>query len=487
VKIINQLIKDINVISVFGNENAIVTALTLDSRLVVESAMFFAVKGALVDGHNFIATAIAKGAKAIVCQVVPEALQADVTYIVVADVSEVVGLVAANFYDYPSRDMTVIGVTGTNGKTTIATLLFQLFTALGYKCGLVSTVANHIGDEIVPATHTTPDAISLQALFNRMFESGCTHVFMESSSHAIHQHRIAGVEFDGALFTNISHDHLDYHKTFDAYIKAKKMFFDGLPKSAFAIVNADDKRGMVMLQNTKAAKKTYALKVPADYKGKVLENELDGLLMLVNNKEVHFRLNGLFNAYNLLAVYGAAMELGENSDKLLSILSNLKGAAGRFEAIRSDHDKLLGIVDYAHTPDALLNVLQTIKQFSAEHQIITVVGCGGDRDTTKRPEMAEVAAAHSHRLILTADNPRSEDPEAILNDMEAGLTVADKRKMLRITNRKEAIKTAVSLAQNGDIILVAGKGHETYQEIKGARTHFDDKEVLQEMFTLLER
>lgn len=486
-KNISQLLNDIKTKAIHGSEDVIVVDLILDSRKVTDNSLFFAVKGTLVDGHQFIESSIAKGAKVIVCQEEPVTLHTDVTYVVVDDVSEIVGVMAANFYDYPSRDMKVVGVTGTNGKTTVATLLFQLFTALGYKCGLVSTVANHIGDEIVPATHTTPDAISLQALFNRMFESGCTHVFMESSSHAIHQHRIAGVEFDGALFTNITHDHLDYHKTFDAYIKAKKMFFDGLSKKAFAIVNADDKRGMVMLQNTKAVKKTYALKVPADYKGKVLENELDGLLMLVNNTEVHFRLNGLFNAYNLLAVYGAAIELGESSEMVLSILSNLKGAAGRFETLRSVNDKLLGIVDYAHTPDALLNVLQTIKQFSADHQIITVVGCGGDRDTTKRPEMAEVAAAHSHKVILTADNPRSEDPEAILDDMEAGLNAADKRKVLRITNRKEAIKTAVSLAQNGDIILVAGKGHETYQEIKGQRTHFDDKEVLNEMFVLLER
>jgi UDP-N-acetylmuramoyl-L-alanyl-D-glutamate--2,6-diaminopimelate ligase len=487
VKTIASLISTINTINILGSTKGVVTGLVLDSRKIEEGSMFFALKGALLDGHQYIDSAIAKGAVAIVCETLPSDVKDGICYIQVQKVNDVVGLIAANYYDYPSKDLKVVGVTGTNGKTTIATLLYQLFTELGYKVGLISTVANYIGDKMVPATHTTPDPISLQHLFNEMYENDCTHVFMEVSSHAVDQRRIAGVEFDGALFTNLTHDHLDYHKTFDAYLKAKKRFFDDLDKKAFAIVNADDKRGMVMLQNTKAQKLTYALKIPADFKGKILENELDGLKMLIDQKEVNFRLIGTFNAYNLLAVYGAAICLGEDKNKVLEVLSKLKGAAGRFETLRSAKDNLLGIVDYAHTPDALLNVLATIKQFSNEKQIITVVGCGGDRDKTKRPEMAEVAVTHSTKVIFTSDNPRTEDPEAILDDMEKGVAITLKKKCLRISNRGEAIKAAVAMADKESIILLAGKGHETYQEINGVKNHFDDKEQLQNMFTLLER
>jgi UDP-N-acetylmuramoyl-L-alanyl-D-glutamate--2,6-diaminopimelate ligase len=369
----------------------------------------------------------------------------------------------------------------------VATLLFKLFRALGYKCGLISTVQNQIEDTVISATHTTPNALIIQSLLRSMADSGCSHVFMEVSSHAIHQQRIAGIDFDGGIFTNITHDHLDYHKTFDEYIRVKKLFFDGLDKKAFALSNTDDRRGAVMLQNTQAQKKTYALRTSSDFKGKVLENDLDGLQMNVNGTDVHFRLIGLFNAYNLLAVFGTAMLLGEDKMQVLSLLSNMQGAAGRFETYRSPKERVLGIIDYAHTPDALQNVLATIEQFKGERQIITVIGCGGDRDKSKRPVMAEVACKHSNRVVLTSDNPRSEDPETILNEMESGLTLTQKRKVLRITDRREAIKTACTLAQADDIVLIVGKGHETYQEAKGVKQHFNDKEVLMEMFTLLDK
>lgn len=486
-KSLKEILKDVPVLKITGNDDAEVQALTIDSRKAAPGTLFLALKGTLTDGHRFIDQVVASGAVAVICETLPETCSAGVTYIKVADVHAVAGIAAANFYGRPSGNMKVTGVTGTNGKTTVATLLYKLFSSLGYTCGLVSTVQNHIGTAIVPATHTTPDAVSLQRLFREMADAGCSHVFMEVSSHAIHQHRIAGIEFDGAIFTNITHDHLDYHGSFDEYIRVKKAFFDGLGKEAFALTNLDDKRGQVMLQNTKADRRGYSLRVPADFKGKVLENDLDGLQMTINKADVHFRMSGLFNAYNLLAVYGAAMLMGEDSMEVLSLLSDMKGAAGRFETYRSEKEHVLGIVDYAHTPDALLNVLSTIHQFAGDRQVITVVGCGGDRDKTKRPLMAEVACEHSSRVILTSDNPRSEEPEAILNDMESGLSVAQKRKVLRIADRREAIKTACTLAQEDDIILVAGKGHETYQEVKGVRHHFDDKEVLQEMFSLLEK
>jgi len=379
----------------------------------------------------------------------------------------------------------LVGVTGTNGKTTIATVLFKLFTQLGYKCGLISTVQNQIADVVIPSTHTTPDAVSLNELLAKMVDEKCTHVFMEVSSHAIHQHRVTGLHFVGGLFSNITHDHLDYHKTFDEYIKVKKKFFDDLPSTSFAISNIDDKRGTVMLQNTLAKQYYYSLKTVAAFKGKILDNALTGLQMLVNDKEVHFRLIGEFNAYNLLAVYGAAICLGENSETVLTVLSMLSGAEGRFDYIISS-ELIIGIVDYAHTPDALENVLSTIKKLRKGHeQIITVVGCGGDRDKTKRPIMAQSACDLSDRVILTSDNPRTEDANQILRDMEAGLNTAAKRKYISIADRREAIKTAVSLANKEDIILIAGKGHEKYQDIMGVKFPFDDKEVLREMFETL--
>lgn len=484
---IQSLLTGLSPVSITGNTAAEVSDLVLDSRKIKPGAMFFALKGAVTDGHTYIATAIEKGAVAIVCSELPAIQKEGVCYLQFEDVHEVVGLFAATFFGHPSAQMKVIGVTGTNGKTTVATVLFQLFEQLGESCGLISTVENKIGDQVIPATHTTPDAISLQALFAQMRDAGCTYVFMEVSSHAVHQHRIGGVQFDGGIFTNITHDHLDYHKTFDEYIRVKKRFFDHLPKTAFALTNVDDKRGTVMLQNTKALKQSYALRVPADFKGKILENNLTGLLMLVNNQEVHFRMTGTFNAYNLLAAYGAAVLCGKDSLEVLMGLSNLQGAPGRFETMQSPVEKILGIVDYAHTPDALQNVLSTIKQFGQQANIITVVGCGGDRDKTKRPEMARVACDLSTTTILTADNPRTENPETILDEMVAGLTPGQYRKMIRISDRREAIKTACNLARASDVILVAGKGHETYQEINGVKHHFDDREVLREMFNLLEK
>jgi UDP-N-acetylmuramoyl-L-alanyl-D-glutamate--2,6-diaminopimelate ligase len=486
------LLKDILTVvtplHVQGDTSLEVSSLCIDSRKVAKGTVFIALKGTAVDGHLFIDKAIELGAVAIVCETLPSSLKEDVTYVQLKDTAIAVGIMADVFYGCPSSKMKVVGVTGTNGKTTTTTLLYQLFKALGYTCGLISTVQNHIHEIVETSTHTTPDAIAVQSLLARMADAGCSYVFMEVSSHAVHQHRIGGIRFVGGAFTNITHDHLDYHKTFDEYIRVKKQFFDNLPSSAFALTNADDKRGMVMLQNTKAAKHAYSLKAPVEFKGKVLENNLTGLVMNVDGNEAHFRMIGTFNAYNLLAVYGIAVLLGEDKLNVLAVLSNLHGAPGRFETIMSDKESVLGIVDYAHTPDALINVLATINQLRTKgQQLITVIGCGGDRDKTKRPIMAEVACEHSDRAILTADNPRTEDAEMILNDMEAGLSSAHKRKVLRIADRREAIKTACSLAQADDIVLVAGKGHETYQEIKGVKYPFDDREVLRETFQLLNR
>jgi UDP-N-acetylmuramoyl-L-alanyl-D-glutamate--2,6-diaminopimelate ligase len=485
---LKDILTNVTVQQVQGNTEAEVKDLCIDSRRVSQGTAFIALHGSSVDGHQFIQKAIEQGASVVVCEELPKTLSTDVTYVLVKDSALTAGLIAAAFYKQPSQKMKVVGVTGTNGKTTVATLLYKLFEQLGYKCGLISTVQNHIHNEVVPSTHTTPDSISVQSLLAKMADAGCSHVFMEVSSHAIHQKRIAGIDFTGAIFTNITHDHLDYHKTFDEYIRVKKKFFDDLSSKAFAVTNADDKRGMVMLQNTEAAKNTYSLKMPATFKGKVLENNLTGLVMNVDNHEAHFRMIGTFNAYNLLAVYGCAVLLGEDKMNILALLSNLHGAAGRFETYMSDNEKVLGIIDYAHTPDALINVLATINQLRTKgQQLITVVGCGGDRDSAKRPIMAEVACEHSDKTILTSDNPRSEDPEQILNEMEAGLSFAQKRKALRISDRKEAIKTACTLAQPEDIILIAGKGHETYQEIKGVRYPFDDREVLKQNFELLNK
>jgi UDP-N-acetylmuramoyl-L-alanyl-D-glutamate--2,6-diaminopimelate ligase len=472
--------------SVKGSLDVEIESLQLDSRKAGPSSAFIAIRGTVTDGHQFIPQVVAAGAAAVICETLPETQNQGTVYVQVESTTIAAALMAHNFYGHPSEKLKLVGVTGTNGKTTIATLLFKLFTSLGYTCGLISTVQNQIGDNIIPATHTTPDAISLNALLKQMLDAGCTHVFMESSSHAIHQHRITGLRYAGGIFSNITHDHLDYHKTFDEYIRVKKQFFDSLSSDAFAISNADDKRGAVMLQNTNAKKYFYSLRTLADFKGKILENSLTGLVMTINDQEVHFRLIGEFNAYNLLAVYGAAICLNEDKNEVLRCLSVLTGAEGRFEYMVSPVEKIIGIVDYAHTPDALLNVLATIKNLRKGHeQIITVVGCGGDRDKTKRPVMGEVACEHSDRAIFTSDNPRSEDPQEIIRDMETGLNTAAKRKYISIADRKEAIKTAVSMARPEDIVLVAGKGHEKYQEIKGVKHHFDDKEVLQEMFELL--
>jgi UDP-N-acetylmuramoyl-L-alanyl-D-glutamate--2,6-diaminopimelate ligase len=472
---------------VVGSSKVQVASIQIDSRKVTSHTVFVAIKGVQADGHAFIATAIEKGATVIVCEQLPAAIVDGITYLVVANAQEAVAIMAHQFYNAPSTKLKLVGVTGTNGKTTVATLLFKLFSTLGYQCGLVSTVQNQIGDTIIPATHTTPDAVQLNALLDQMVQAGCTHVFMECSSHAIHQHRITGLQFTGGAFTNITHDHLDYHQTFEAYLEVKKAFFDHLPASAFALSNLDDKNGANMLLNTQAKKLTYAMHVPANYKGKILENQLTGLVMLVNDVEVHCRLIGTFNAYNFLAVYGIAIQLGEPAEKVLIALSALTGAEGRFDYIISPTN-IIGIVDYAHTPDALENVLNTIAKLrKGDGEVITVVGCGGDRDKTKRPIMAQVACDLSTKVLLTSDNPRSEDPNTILSDMEQGLTSAAKRKYIKIVDRREAIKAAISFAKPGDIVLVAGKGHEKYQEVKGVKSHFDDKEELENLFKELEK
>ena len=486
--ILKDILYKVSIRSVKGDTGIEVKDLQIDSRKVSAGSCFIALKGSAADGHQFIETAIANGATSVICETLPTATSDDLVWIKVENSAVAAGFVSHNYYGEPSLKMKTVGVTGTNGKTTIATLLWKLFSALGYKCGLISTVQNQVGDAIISSTHTTPDAVSVNALLSQMADAGCQYVFMECSSHAIHQHRITGLQFAGALFSNISHDHLDYHKTFDEYIRVKKSWFDTLPSSAFAISNADDKRGMVMLQNTVAKKHYYSLKTMADFKGKILDNSITGLHMMVNETEVYFRMIGEFNAYNLLAVYGAAVCLGEDKNTVLQLLSSLDGAEGRFDFMVSAKDRIIGIIDYAHTPDALLNVLATIKKLRHGHErIITVVGCGGDRDKTKRPVMAEVACEYSDRVIFTADNPRSEDPLEILREMEAGVNVVARKKFITIADRKEAIKTAVSLAAGDDIILVAGKGHEKYQDIKGVKNHFDDKEVLREMFELLEK
>lgn len=486
--LLQEILYKTKIQSVHGSTAIDVTAISLDSRKVQPGGAFVAVSGTTSDGHEFIDKAVENGATVIICEKLPLHLQSGITYIEVAHSTAAAGIMAHNFYGTPSLKFKLVGVTGTNGKTTIATLLYNLFIALGYQCGLISTVQNLIGEKVVAATHTTPDPVSLNQLLSEMAAAGCSHVFMEVSSHAIHQQRIAGLEFAEGVFSNITHDHLDYHKDFNEYIRVKKMFFDGLPKSAFAITNIDDRRGMIMVQNTAATIKTYSLKAVSDFKGKILENSMLGLQLDVDGKEVHFRLIGEFNAYNLLAVYAAAVCLGENKEEVLKQLSFLKGATGRFDYVISPKEKIIGIVDYAHTPDALLNVLATIKKLKKGfEQVITVVGCGGNRDKTKRPVMAEVACEYSDKIILTSDNPRYEDPLDIIRDMEAGVLPAAKRKCISIADRKEAIKTALSFANQEDIVLVAGKGHENYQEVNGVKNHFDDKEVMEEMFELLDK
>ncbi len=486
--ILKDILYKVSIRSVMGSTNTVISGLQIDSRKVSSGSCFIAVKGIVTDGHQYINTAVANGAAAIVCESMPTGVSAGVTFIQVEDSAAAAGYMAHNFYGAPSLQTKLVGVTGTNGKTTIVTLLWKLFSALGYKCGLISTVQNQVGEKIISSTHTTPDAVSVNELLRQMVDEGCKYVFMECSSHAIQQQRITGLQFTGALFSNITHDHLDYHKTFDEYIRVKKSWFDKLPSAAFAISNADDKRGLVILQNTAAKKYFYSLKTMADFKGKILDNSLTGLHMMINDNEVYFRLIGEFNAYNLLAVYAAAVCLGGDKLDVLQTLSNLDGAEGRFDYTVSKHEKVIGIIDYAHTPDALLNVLATIKKLrQGNEHIITVVGCGGDRDKAKRPIMAEVACEYSDRVIFTSDNPRSEDALQILKEMEAGVNVVARKKYISIADRKEAIKTAVSLAVKEDIVLVAGKGHEKYQDIKGVKYDFDDKKVLGEMFELLEK
>jgi UDP-N-acetylmuramoyl-L-alanyl-D-glutamate--2,6-diaminopimelate ligase len=482
-KQLQNILYKVHLKQVQGSTDKTVLGIAIDSRQVQNDYVFVALKGEKNNGHDFILKAIELGAKVIICEEMPNQIIESVTYLQVNNSHETVAIIAHQFYDEPSTKIKLVGVTGTNGKTTIATVLFKLFTQLGHKCGLISTVQNQIGNDIIPSTHTTPNAVSLNQLLVKMIDENCTHVFMECSSHAIHQHRISGLQFTGGIFSNISHDHLDYHKTFDEYIKVKKTFFDNLPSNAFAISNADDKRGEVMLQNSKAKKVFYSLKSPADFKGRILDNALTGLQMLVNEIEVHFRLIGEFNAYNLLAVYAAAICLEEDKETVLTALSMVTGAEGRFDYIIGNN-LVVGIVDYAHTPDALENVLSTIKKLRKGHeQIITVVGCGGDRDKAKRPIMAQVACDLSDKVILTSDNPRTEEAAEILKDMEVGLSSSAQRKRISIVDRKEAIRTAVMMANNDDIILVAGKGHEKYQDINGVKYPFDDKEILKELLS----
>jgi UDP-N-acetylmuramoyl-L-alanyl-D-glutamate--2,6-diaminopimelate ligase len=470
---------------IIGTTNVAVASLTFDSRKVKKDSLFIAVKGTAVDGHNFISQAIEIGAIAIVCEELPETRSENITYVKVKNATYALGIIAANFYDNPSQKLKLVGVTGTNGKTTTVTLLYNLFKSLGYTVGLLSTVKNKIHNEEIPATHTTPDAIALNELLCKMVEKGCQYAFMEVSSHAVVQHRVTGITFACGVFTNITHDHLDYHKTFEEYIKAKKTFFDNLPEEAFALTNKDDANGMVMLQNTKATRVTYALKSPADHKCRIVENHLNGLLLNIDSKEVWVKLIGQFNAYNVLAVYSTAVLLKQDATNILTALSALNSVEGRFQYIKSENG-IIGIVDYAHTPDALKNVLETIKGIrTGNEQVITLAGCGGDRDAAKRPVMAHIACQFSNKVILTADNPRSEDPEEILNQMQKGIDPVDVKKTLRITDRKEAIRTAISLAKPGDIILIAGKGHEKYQEIKGVKHPFDDFEILKETFKTL--
>lgn len=483
--ILKDILYKVSLTSTSGNMEVDVKHIAFDSGKVKNASLFIAVKGTITDGHSYLDSAKKNGAVAIVCEVLPDYLEDGITYITVADSAVALGIIAANFHGNPSEKLDLVGITGTNGKTTTVTLLYHLFLKLGYKTGLLSTVENKINEQTIVSTHTTPDPIQLNKLLTQMVKESCTHCFMEVSSHAIDQHRIEGLRFAGAVFTNISHDHLDYHKTFDEYIRVKKSMFDGLHRQAFALVNTDDRRGSVMLQNTKAIKQTYALKSMANFKAKLLTNTLQGIEMEIDNKSAWFKLIGDFNGYNLLAAYGTAVLLGEDAEEVLTKLSMLDAAPGRFQQVMPSSD-VTAIVDYAHTPDALKNVLETINNFrTGNEQLITVVGCGGNRDKTKRPLMASIATKLSNKVILTSDNPRNEDPNTIINDMKKGVSPADFKKMLVLSDREEAIKTACLLADGKDIILVAGKGHETYQEIAGVKNHFDDREVLGRMLDLM--
>jgi UDP-N-acetylmuramoyl-L-alanyl-D-glutamate--2,6-diaminopimelate ligase len=481
-KILSDILQTIKINKVTGNTEIPVTAIVFDSRKVESGCLFVAVKGTQVDGHNFIEKAVKNGAKGIICEILPSEVFEDVTMIQVDNSSKVLGELASAFYEYPSSRLKLIGVTGTNGKTTTVTLLYNLLRKLGYKAGLLSTVRNYIDDQIIEATHTTPDAVQMNKLMKQMADAGCEYCFMEVSSHAIDQERIAGLNFAGALFTNITHDHLDYHKTFVEYIKAKKKFFDDLKPGSFALINTDDKNGTVMVQNTRAKVNNYAVRSAADFKAKIIESHFEGSMLNIDNTDVWTYFVGRFNAYNVLAVYACAILLGFKKDEVLKALSEMKPVEGRFETLRSQNG-ITAIVDYAHTPDALLNVLNAINQIrNNEQELITVVGAGGDRDKTKRPEMAKIATANSDKVILTSDNPRSEDPNVIIEEMKAGIDSESRKKVLAIVDRKEGIRTACLLAKKGDIILVAGKGHETYQEVKGVKHHFDDREVIKQIF-----
>lgn len=482
---ITDIFLGIDVISVTGDADVRISKIEFDSRKIRQGDLFVATVGEQADGHQFIQSAINNGAVAVLCQSLPADIIGDVTYILVADTTKALGFLASNFYGCPSQKLKLVGVTGTNGKTTTATLLYRLFTALGYKVGLLSTVRNYVTEQSFATQLTTPDSLEVNRLMAMMVDAGCEYCFMEASSHAIVQNRIAGLEFKGGVFTNITHDHLDYHKTFDGYLKAKKHFFDKLPSTAFALVNSDDRNGSVMLQNTKAICKSYGLQSMADFRARVLENHFEGMLLEINGKELWSCLVGKFNAYNLLAVYGTAVMLGAQPSEVLAFLSVLRPVDGRFETIRSESG-ITAIVDYAHTPDALENVLSTINDIrSGAEQLIALVGAGGNRDKLKRPKMANVVAKMADKVILTSDNPRFEEPEDIINDMESGLDAILKRKALRVTDRYEAIKTAVFMAKPGDIILIPGKGHEDYQDVKGVKHHFNDKEIIMDLFSNL--
>ena len=478
-----ELLKYVTPQTIIGNQEIDITGVNIDSRKIEKSHLFVAIKGTQTDGHRFIPKALELGAVAVLCEDLPEDLQPGVTYVQVASTEAAVGPVATMFYGEPSKQLKLVGVTGTNGKTTIATLLYNMFRKFGHKCGLLSTVCNYIEDEAIPADHTTPDPIELNRLLAQMVDAGCEYAFMECSSHAIAQQRIGGLVFAGGLFTNLTRDHLDYHKTFENYRDAKKAFFDGLSKDAFAITNADDKNGSVMVQNCKAQVKTYSTRTMADFRARIIECHFEGMYLEVDGREVGVQFIGKFNVSNLLAVYGAAVMLGKKPEDILLVLSTLKSVAGRLEPIRSQ-EGVTAIVDYAHTPDALENVLNAIHEVldGKGGQIITVCGAGGNRDKGKRPLMAQEAVKQSDRVIITSDNPRFEEPQDIINDMLAGLTPQQMKKVVSIVERKEAIRTACMMAQKGDVILIAGKGHEDYQEIKGVKHHFDDREIVREIF-----
>ena len=483
---LKELLQGITITKTVGNKEIQITSITFDSREIIKGSLFIAIKGTTTDGHKFIGQAIDQGAAGIVCETIPSECNEHVIYVQTDDAEKAMGILARNFYDDPSSRLQLIGITGTNGKTSTVTLLHGLFMALGHKAGLISTIQNKVNDETIPATHTTPDPVHLNELLSKMVAKGCTYCFMEVSSHAIDQQRIYGLTFRGGIFSNLTHDHLDYHKTFDAYLKAKKKFFDDLSESAFALVNKDDKNGMVMVQNTKADVHTYSLKTMAEFRCRIVENQIQGLILSIDGTECCFRLIGSFNAYNILAVYSIAILLHQDKQEVLTVMSRLEPVEGRFNA-RTSPDNITAIVDYAHTPDALENVLQTINTIRKRGQsLISVIGAGGNRDSAKRPVMARIACVLSDRVILTSDNPRVEDPELIIEEMKKGIETDEEKKVLSIVNRKEAIKTACALACPGDIILVAGKGHETYQEIKGVKHPFNDKEILMDVLKINE-